>query len=563
MIARAAPAAKNALMNVYDFVIVGAGSAGCVLANRLSANGRYRVRLLEAGGSDLSPWVQIPIGYGKAFYNKQLNWMYQTEPVASLNGRRDYWPRGKVLGGSSSINAMVYIRGQKEDFDEWAALGNSGWGWPEALVYFKKAETNANGADEWRGGAGPLYVSDVRKDTHPICKNFLQAAAQCGLRFNPDFNGQTQAGAGYYQNTMRNGRRMSAARAYLWPARKRKNLSVVKHAHARRILFKDKKAIGVEYSRHGKKQTVFARREVILSAGAINSPQLLMLSGVGDSKALKDMGIAIIHDAPAVGQNLQDHLCIDHVYRARTPTLNQQLGPLWGKLWHGLRYLLTRGGPLSLGVNQAGGFARVNGGGSRPDLQLFFSPVSYTRAPPGRRPLMNPDPFPGYLLSAQPTRPRSRGWLTLRSADPFDAPLIMPNYLADDHDLAAMLAGAKYLRKLSQAPALAAITEREILPGDQAQSDAELIADIRNRSGTVFHPAGTCRMGIDTRQNVVNPGLQAHGLHGLRIVDASIFPTLTSGNINAPTIMVAEKAADMILADQQQHTGGAHVHQGL
>ena len=550
-------------MNVYDFVIVGAGSAGCVLANRLSANGRYRVRLLEAGGSDLSPWVQIPIGYGKAFYNKQLNWMYQTEPVASLNGRRDYWPRGKVLGGSSSINAMVYIRGQKEDFDEWAALGNSGWGWPEALGYFKKAETNANGADEWRGGDGPLYVSDVRKDPHPICKNFLQAAAECGLRFNPDFNAQTQAGAGYYQNTMRHGRRMSAARAYLWPARNRKNLSVVKHAHARRILFKGKKAIGVEYSRHGKKQTVFADREVILSAGAINSPQLLMLSGVGDSKALKDLGIAIIHDAPAVGQNLQDHLCIDHVYRARTPTLNQQLGPLWGKLWHGLRYLLTRGGPLALGVNQAGGFARINGSGSRPDLQLFFSPVSYTKAPPGKRPLMHPDPFPGYLLSAQPTRPRSRGWLTLRSADPFDAPMITPNYLADDHDLAAMLAGAKYLRRLSQAPALAAITELEILPGDHAQTDAELIADIRNRSGTVFHPAGTCRMGIDTRQNVVNPGLQAHGLRSLRIVDASIFPTLTSGNINAPTIMVAEKAADMILQDQQQHTGGDHVHQGL
>lgn len=550
-------------VNIYDFVIVGAGSAGCVLANRLSANGRYRVRALEAGGSDLSPWVQIPIGYGKAFYNKNLNWMYQTEPVASLNGRRDYWPRGRVLGGSSSINAMVYIRGQKEDFDEWESLGNTGWGWQEVLGYFRKSETNANGADEWRGGDGPLYVSDVAKDTHPICKNFLKAAEQCGLRFNPDFNGKTQEGAGYYQNTMRNGIRMSSARAYLWPARKRKNVTVVKNARVTRILFAGKTAIGVEYSRHGKKQAVFAHREVILSAGAINSPQLLMLSGVGDSKQLKNMGIEIIHHAPAVGRNLQDHLCIDHVYRAKAPTLNNQLGPLRGKVWHGLQYLLTRGGPLCLGVNQAGGFARANGKGSRPDMQLFFSPVSYTRAPPGRRALMSPDPFPGYLLSAQPTRPRSRGWLTLKSADPFDAPRIIPNYLAADHDLEAMLAGAKYLRKLSQAPALAAITELEIVPGKHARSDAELIADIRDRSGTVFHPAGTCGMGVDRRQNVVNPRLQAYGLRGLRIVDASIFPTLTSGNINAPTIMVAEKAADMILQDQQQHTGDDHVHKAL
>ena len=426
-----------------------------------------------------------------------------------------------------------------------------------------KRETNAAGADEWRGGDGPLYVSDVDKDTHPICKNFLKAAEQCGLPFNPDFNGKTQEGAGYYQNTMKNGVRMSSARAYLWPARKRKNVTVVKNARARRILFKGGKAAGVEYSHHGKRKTVFADKEVILSAGAINSPQLLMLSGVGDGKQLKDMGIELIHDAPAVGRNLQDHLCIDHVYRSKVPTLNQQLGSFRGKACCALQYLLSRGGPLCLGVNQAGGFVRASGQGPRPDMQLFFSPVSYTKAPPGKRALMQPDPFPGYLLSAQPTRPRSRGYLALKSAHPFDAPMIAPNYLADEFDLQAMLAGARYLRKLSRAPALAAITELEILPGDDVRSDEELIEDIRDRSGTVFHPAGTCRMGIDARQNVVNPRLLAHGLRGLRIVDASIFPTLTSGNINAPTIMVAEKAADMILEDHKQNTGGHHVHKEL
>ncbi|TNE38995.1 MAG: choline dehydrogenase [Alphaproteobacteria bacterium] len=535
-------------MRQYDFIIIGAGSAGCVLAARLSEGGKYTVLVLEAGGSDRNLWVQMPIGYGKAFYNKSLNWMYQTEPVPSLNGRPSYWPRGKVLGGSSSINAMVYIRGQREDFDEWESLGNQGWGWEKVLPYFKKSEQNANGADDWRGGDGPLYVSDLTKDLHPLCRNFIRAGEELGLSYNPDFNGRTQEGVGFYQNTMKDGFRMSAARAYLWDAAKRPNVRIEKQAHVTRILFDGKKAAGVEFRKKGEVRKALAGREVLLSAGAVNSPQILQLSGVGEADHLKSFGIEVVQDIPAVGRNLQDHLCIDFLYRSRVPTLNQQLGPLWGKLWHGLRYVLARRGPLSLGVNQAGGFIRTSDSLDTPDMQLFFSPVSYTKAPPGKRPLMNPDPFPGFLLSAQPTRPKSCGHLQLRSADPFDAPHIHPNYLSDPHDLDALLAGSKFLRKLANSPALSSIIEVELKPGAGLTSDEELIEDIRARSCTVFHPIGTCRMGPDQRENVVDSQLKAHGLRNLRIVDASIFPTLTSGNTNAPVIMVAEKAADMILA---------------
>ncbi len=536
-------------MTKFDFIIVGAGSAGCVLANRLSENGRYKILLLEAGGSDFNFWIQMPIGYGKAFYDKRINWMYMTEPDPGTNGRCSYWPRGKVLGGSSSINAMVYIRGQREDFDEWEAMGNAGWGWDSVLPYFKKSEQSQNGGDEWRGGDGPLYVSDVSRDLHPLCQNYLKAGQECGLSLNTDFNGETQEGVGLYQNTAKGGRRMSAARAYLHPASKRSNLSVEKKAHATRILFEGQKAVGIEYRQNGHLKQAYAGLEVILSAGAINSPQLLQLSGVGDAKTLRHFGIDVVQDAPAVGEHLQDHLGITYLYRSRVPTLNDQLYPWWGKLWHGMWYVLARRGPLSLGVNQGGGFFRTRPDLAKPNMQLYFSPVSYTEAPVGKRPLMNPDPFPGLQLGIQPTRPTSRGHLTIRSADPFDHPSIHPNYLSTSNDMEETLEGVKFLRELAAAPSLASVIEREIAPGPAVQSREELMEDIRQRSGTVFHPVSSCRMGADTKQNVVDQRLAVYGIANLRVVDASIFPTLTSGNTNAPAIMVGEKGADIILED--------------
>lgn len=536
-------------MTQVDFVIVGAGSAGCVLANRLSENGKYKVLLLEAGGSDLNFWIWLPIGYGKTFYNRNVNWMYETEPNPEMNNRVSYWPRGKVMGGSSSINAMVYVRGQAQDFDGWEALGNRGWGWSGVLPYFKKAEQNDRGGDDFRGDTGPLHVATMDRYLHPICQNYIRAGQEIQIPHNPDFNGASQEGLGTYQNTARDGMRMSTARAYIRPARKRANLRVEKRALAQRVLFKDSRAIGVEYSQNGQIKQAFASREVILSAGAINSPQLLQLSGVGPADLLKSKGIDVVSHSAGVGQNLQDHLGIDFLYRSKVPTLNDQLHSWQGKLWQGVRYVLTRGGPLSLGVNQGGGFIRSRAGLSRPNMQLFFSPVSYTKAPPRKRPLMNPDPFSGFLLGIQPMHPTSKGHLAIRSSDPAQAPEIHPNYLSTELDMQEMLEGIYFMRKLAAAPAFQEIIESEIAPGPQAQDDAAFIDYIREKAGTVFHPIGTCKMGPDPKTDVVDARLKVHGIAGLRVVDASIFPTLTSGNTNAPAIMVGEKGADLILQD--------------
>ncbi|WP_422037022.1 GMC family oxidoreductase [Roseibium sp.] len=536
-------------MSEFDFVIVGAGSAGSVVANRLSANGKYSVCVLEAGGSDLNVWIWMPIGYGKAFYNRHINWMYRTEPDPGLNDRSGYWPRGKVLGGSSSINAMVYIRGQQTDFDDWKAMGNPGWGWEDVLPIFRRSECNDAGASDVRGGDGPLHVSSMTRDVHPLCSNFLDAAEDAGFKRNPDFNGADQEGVGLYQITAKDGFRMSAARAFLAPARKRRNVDVITRAHTTRLIVEEGRVTGAVYSRNGTEFTVKARREVILSAGAVNSPQILMLSGIGDGTGLQAKGIDTVLHRPAVGRNLQDHLGHDYLYRSRVPTLNQQLYPWWGKLLQGMRYVLTRKGPLSLSVNQAGGFVKSNPDTNRPNMQLYFSPVSYTKAPKGKRPLMNPDPFPGFLLGMQPTRPTSRGHIALRSGDPFDTPEIHPNSLSTNHDLTEMIEGCRLLRQIAESPALQEIIEEEISPGPAVQSDEEILEDVRNRCSTVFHPVSTCRMGPDDMENVVDHRLKVHGLEGLRIVDASIFPTVTSGNTNAPAIMVGEKGSDMILED--------------
>jgi choline dehydrogenase len=541
-------------MSEYDFIIVGAGSAGCVLANRLTETGRYSVLLLEAGGSDLSFWIWMPIGYGKTFYRASVNWMYETEPNPALNDRVSYWPRGKVLGGSSSINAMVYIRGQQKDFEDWKAMGNPGWGWEDVLPYFRKSETNDRGADAYRGGDGPVHVATLDRDLHPLCNEFIKAAQQLQFPYNPDFNGASLEGVGTYQNTAKGGMRMSTARAYLRPARHRPNLRVEKHALASGLMFEGKQAVGVRYRQRGTEKTARARREVILSAGAINSPQLLQLSGIGPANLLRNKGVAMVHASEGVGQNLQDHLGMDYIYRSKVPTLNTQLHPWHGKLLRGIQYVLTRRGPLSLGVNQAGGFVRTRPDLDAPNMQLYFSPVSYTKAPPGKRPLMNPDPFAGFLLGMQPSRPTSRGHLEIRSADPGDAPAIHPNYLSTQQDVQDMLDGVRLLRQLAQAPALARLIEAEVAPGPHVQSDEDLIADCRARAGTVFHPVSTCRMGPDPARDVVDSRLRVYGVGGLRVADASVFPTVTSGNTNAPAIMVGEKAADLILAD---HAAGS------
>jgi choline dehydrogenase len=533
----------------YDYIIVGAGSAGCVLASRLTESGRHRVLLLEAGPSDMRLWIQMPIGYGKTFYDPRVNWMYRSEPVPGLNRRPLYYPRGKVLGGSSSINAMVYSRGQPADFADWAAMGNPGWDWPEVLAAYKRMEDHELGAGPSHGAGGPLHVTDIRRAAHPMVQAYLKAGKEAGLTVNPDLNSDGIEGVGLYQINTRNGLRMSAARAYLWPARRRANLRIVTHALATRILLDGKRTIGVAYQRNGESMVAQAGREVILAAGSINSPQLLQLSGIGPADVLRSCGVEVLHESPAVGRHLQDHLCFDHVFRATIPSLNDDLYPWWGKLRVGLQYLLTRRGPLSLSVNQGGGFFRSRPGLNHPDIQLYFSPLTYERALPGIRALMRPDPFPGFSMSASPCRPTSRGHLRIRSSDPGAAPLIYANDMASEHDVAELLAGARFLRRLAAMPSLSSIIAAELKPGPAIQSDDELIADIRARGYSVFHPVGTCRMGPDPADAVVDHRLRVHGLSGLRVIDASIFPTITSGNTNAPAMMVGERGADLVLED--------------
>lgn len=533
----------------FDFIVIGGGSAGCVLANRLTESGRHRVLLVEAGGSDRRLWLKMPIGYGKAFYDRRVNWMLHTEPDPGLGGRRGYWPRGKVLGGSSAINAMVFMRGHRDDFDGWAADGNRGWSFADVLPYFRKLETFSGPPSQWRGGAGPLHVSDVSDALHPLCRVFLAAGAEAGFQVSSDLNSEDMEGVGLYQITTRGGIRCSAASAYLDPARHRRNLEIVTDTLVDRVLIEDQRAVGITGRRHGRAVSMRARGGIIVCAGAIGSPTILQRSGLGPPELCRALGIEVAHALPAVGRHLQDHLCIDHLYRARVPTLNQELRPLAGKLKVGLRYIFSRSGPLSLSVNQAGGLVRSRDGLSRPDMQLYFSPLSYTRTPPGKRPLMQPDPEPGFLLSAQPCRPRSRGELRIRSADPDEAPLIMPNSLADPGDLADLVAGARLLRRLAATPALASIIAAEIAPGRACESEAEMITDVRARASSVFHPVSTCRMGGDPASSVVDAELKVHGIGGLRVIDASVFPAVTSANTNAPVLMVAEKGADLVLAD--------------
>jgi choline dehydrogenase len=533
----------------YDFIVIGAGSAGSVVASRLSEDRRHRVLLLEAGPSDRRLWVQIPIGYGKTFYDPRVNWMYRTEPIAAFGGRSNYVPRGKLLGGSSSINAMVYIRGQAADFDEWEAQGNPGWGWRDVLPHYKEIEDHFLGASELHGAGGPLHVSEASEQAHSLCQAFFRAGEEVGLSFNKDLNGASPEGVGYYHFTIRNGYRLSASRAFLWPAMRRSNLRVETTALATRIVVEGGRAVAVEYTRDGERTRAEARREVILCGGAINSPQLLQLSGIGPASLLKSLGIEVIRDLSAVGQNLQDHVCYDHVYRSNQPTLNDELYSWWGKVSAALRYMAFRRGPLSLSVNQAGGFFRDGPERPRPNIQLYFSPLSYERTPPGVRALTRPDPFSGFLVSVSPCRPTSRGHLQIRSADPTAAPVIQPNYLSTNSDIEELLAGARFLRRLSSTSALSSVIDEELKPGPATATDEALVDDIRARSYSVFHPSGTCRMGPNPADSVVDSRLCVHGVGGLRVIDASIFPSVPSGNINAPSIMTGAKGADLILRE--------------
>ena len=532
-----------------DYVIVGAGTAGCVLADRLT-RGNARAVVLEAGGPDRSFWIRMPIGYGRTFTDPRVNWMFEAEPDPTLGGRRQFWPRGKVLGGSSSINAMVYVRGQPGDFDDWRDAGNPGWGYAEVLPYFVRLEDHSRGASEYHGTGGPWHVSDVSAAVHPLCGTFVATCQTLGIPHTVDFNGAQTEGAGLWDVSIRCGRRVSAATAYLQPARRRGRVEVHTHAHATRVLFQGRRAVGVEFVRAGQREEVRAAREVILCAGAINSPQLLELSGIGDESVLRGLGIAVLSHAPAVGRGLQDHLAVSYFYRSRVRTLNDDLVPLAGKLLAGVRYLLTRTGPLSMSVNQAGAFLRGRPGLRRPNLHIYFNPASYsTTTIAGKRRLLNPDPYSAFLMSFNTCRPTSRGTVHIHSPDPLTAPAILANALCTHEDIAEVYEGARVLRMIAASRPLSEVIESELQPGSGVIADQAVLEDFRERAGSVFHACGTCAMGPDPARAVVDTRLRVHGVAGLRVVDASIFPNLTSGNTNTPVLMVAEKASDLILED--------------
>ncbi|MFZ9949502.1 MAG: GMC family oxidoreductase, partial [Gemmobacter sp.] len=533
----------------FDYVIVGSGSAGSVLAERLGQDPRRRILVLEAGGSDLRFFVQMPLGYGKTFYDRRVNWAYQTEPDPGLAGQRDYWPRGRILGGSSSINAMVYIRGHASDYEDWKAAGNPGWGWDEVRAAYRAMEDNEAGADEWRGAGGPLFVSANRADTHPLVARYIAACEGVGLRHNPDFNGAEQEGAGIYQLTIRGGRRNSAARAFLHPAVRRGNVQVLTGAQATRVLWEGRRAVGVEYIRGGARQVARARAEVILAGGAINTPQLLMLSGIGPGGMLAAQGVGVLVDNPNVGAHLNDHQGLNYTYRMKVPTLNDALRPWWGKAWVGALYLLARRGPLAKSINAGGGFFRTDPGQSRPNMQLYMQAFSTLMPKPGERPILTPDPFPGMSLGLSNCRPTSRGRIELASPDPLAPPRIVARAYDTDQDVAEMLAAVKMLRRIAAEPPLAEVIAEELRPGPAVQADADLIADFRARSGTVYHPSCTARMGPEPALAVVDAHLRVHGVEGLRVCDASVFPTLIAGNTNAPAMMVGWKGAEIIAAD--------------
>ena len=528
----------------FDYIIIGAGSAGCVLANRLTASGRHRVLLLEAGGHDRHFWIHVPLGFGKLFDNAKVNWLYKSEPEPELNNRNIIQPRGKVLGGSSSINGLLYIRGQHEDFDHWRQLGNAGWAFADVLPYFRRAEDQERGADELHGTGGPLTVSNV-SEPHPLCEAFIAAAQQAGFPRNDDFNGPSQEGAGYFQLTAKNGRRWSTAAGYLRQARRRQNLAVVSDALATRLLFSGRRAVGVEYRQGDTTQTAYADGEVIVAGGAFNSPQLLQLSGLGPAKQLRELGIDVIADMPGVGADLQDHLQVRMQYRCTEPiTMNDVINNWRHRYGAGLRYLLSRKGLLTIGAGYAGAFLRTRPELETPDVQIHFLIFSADTAGAALH------AFPGFMTSVCQLRPESRGFVRIKSSDPSVAPAIQPRYLTSRADCDTVVAGLKTLRRVMNQKAMRKYIAEERAPGEQCQGDADLLAFARDNGTTVYHPTSTCRMGSDPAA-VVDERLRVRGFERLRVIDASIMPTVVSGNTNAAAVMIGEKGADMVLQDAE------------
>ena len=524
----------------FDYIIIGAGSAGCVLANRLSADPQNRVCLLEAGPEDSLPWIHLPIGYGKTMWDTRVNWKLNTAPEPGMNNREIYWPRGKCLGGSSSINGLIFIRGQKEDYDQWRDLGNVGWGWDDVLPYFKKAEGNDRLGEPLHSRDGPLKASSIPKK-HPLVEAFKLAANALGVPTTDDFNNLTQEGVGYYQLSTHKGLRCSTAVAYLRPARKRSNLTVLTNSQATRILFTGRKASGVELFHQGKKITLQANKEVLLCAGAIQSPQLLQLSGIGPAKLLQELNIPLIQDLPGVGENLQDHLQYRLIYELNQPiSTNDQLRSIVGKVKMGLDWLLFRGGPLSIGINQGGLFTKVMPTSTRPDIQFHLGTLSADMAGG------TVHPFSGFTMSVCQLRPESRGSVRIQSPDPLVPPRIVANYLDTQYDRDISIAAIKFARSITQTQPLSNLIAREVKPNNP-QSNEDILAFCRETGATIFHPSGTCKMGPDDdSMAVVDTDLRVRGVSGLRVIDCSVMPRLVSGNTNWPVVMIAEKAADII-----------------